>query len=394
LPDGAVRQLARRAREGLRDAYLAAYLGGNRIVGAHVPVPDLVQMARGKISLRRRAAFESHLDTCPRCTRLLLEAAEENSTLRVLALPFYLAAVLAVLGFVHRIPWPQAKRFARARVRTRHLPMPHGVFAGVAVTAMTVTAVTGVFSIGSNHGHRAQRAGGLVAAVSALARPGGSPSASTGGTRAGGPTRVAPTAPSGTARSSSAPASGPGTSSATIPIPSRVPTIAPTSGPGSSPTITAPPSEGPSGTPTVTSTATPRPTGAPTTTRVAPTPSGTGAPPSATASGPQPGPGPGLTLTVLGSTTLVGITTLQFQVTNADPAGSAALTPQVSFELPVNDVLSVQTSGCLLSVGRLYVCVYSEPLAGQVTGAVHTILLAQVGISALVLPTLTVSAAA
>jgi hypothetical protein len=90
----------------------------------------------------------------------------------------------------------------------------------------------------------------------------------------------------------------------------------------------------------------------------------------------------------------VGITTLQFQVTNADPAGSAALTPQVSFELPVNDVLSVQTSGCLLSVGRLYVCVYSEPLAGQVTGAVHTILLAQVGISALVLPTLTVSAAA
>ena len=130
LSDVAVRQLARRAREGLREAYLAAYLGGEPAIGDHVPSADLVSMARGKLSLRRRALVEKHLDTCPRCSGLLFQAAEENSTLRALALPFYLAAAFALVRWWHaagslvpEVPRPRcAEHSGRSgrRCRRRH----------------------------------------------------------------------------------------------------------------------------------------------------------------------------------------------------------------------------------------------------------------------------------
>ena len=143
LTDVAVRQLARRAREGLREAYLTAYLGGGTPEGAHIPSSDLVQMARGKISLRRRTQVEGHLDSCAQCTRLLFEAAEENSTLRALAIPFYLAAGLAIAGWFGHIGG--VLRFGA--FKTRHLAKtaPGGVAATagaaavVAVVAVTLT---------------------------------------------------------------------------------------------------------------------------------------------------------------------------------------------------------------------------------------------------------------
>lgn len=161
LTDVAVRQLARRAREGLREAYLTAYLGGGPAVGAHIPSNELVQMARGKLSARRRAQLEPHLDSCPQCTRLLFEAAEENSTLRVLAIPFYLAVGLALIKLTTLVGgW-----FRSLRPRGR-LGMGAAVGASAATVAglaLLVATITGV-GFGGSDDNTANGGGGPVTA--------------------------------------------------------------------------------------------------------------------------------------------------------------------------------------------------------------------------------------
>lgn len=179
LSEVAVRQLAKRAREGLREAYLAAYLGGAPMVGAHVPTADLVRMARGKISLHRRRTVEPHLDTCAQCTRLLFEAAEENSTLRALALPFYLAAAYAAAKYAHGV---------RARL-TSHGKQGTRLSAAGAAAAVLIAILVGAFvvpKIGSNR----SRAGSDVVANQGPGNSGsggpGSGGSGSGGSGSGG----------------------------------------------------------------------------------------------------------------------------------------------------------------------------------------------------------------
>ncbi len=149
MNDVAIRQLARRAREGLREAYLTAYLGDVPQAGGHVPSSDLALMARGRLSLRRRPEVERHLDTCADCTRMLFEAAEENSTLRVLALPALLAALV---GLSHS----SVAHLEHLKWGVRAGP---GKAAGFTAVAATVTAVAtgaafGVVHIVGHHGHK------------------------------------------------------------------------------------------------------------------------------------------------------------------------------------------------------------------------------------------------
>ena len=166
LSDVAVRQLARRAREGLREAYLAAYLGGTPTVGGHVPSADLVSMARGKLSLRRRAAVEKHLDTCPTCSGLLFEAAEENSTLaRAGAAVLHgrcLRAGEVVAGAGARVP----------KIPGKHLVHAPAVQAGLAAVSI-VAVVSGALAVTPQFGDAA--AGGQGRELPSRPGPAGAP---------------------------------------------------------------------------------------------------------------------------------------------------------------------------------------------------------------------------
>jgi RNA polymerase sigma factor (sigma-70 family) len=285
LTDVAIRQLARRAREGLREAYLTAYLGGADTVGAHIPIADLVQMARGKISLRRRAHVEAHLDTCPNCTRMLFEAAEENSTLRALALPFYLGAALAVVGFFHRIPLP-------GWVHRSHRPVQQGVFAGFAIAAMALTAVAGAVTVGHSGqpvrtGDVGLRTGVLGSTSGKLGKSGASarplttaspaatlastfvpPNDATTSAGNGAVIATAPAASTTTAPTTTVASTTPGPTTAPTTDPTTAPTTAPTSAPTSTidptaiPTAVVLPTRPRTAIPTLNPT--PRPTAAPT----------------------------------------------------------------------------------------------------------------------------------
>jgi RNA polymerase sigma factor (sigma-70 family) len=287
LTDVAVRQLARRAREGLREAYLTAYLGGAPAVGAHIPSNDLVQMARGKIAARRRVQVESHLDTCPQCTRMLLEAAEENSTLRALAIPFYVAAGLAIakaFGSVSGVLKFGARGGKQAARGASGATAATAVTAAgvVGVVALVTAALTGQFS--SGHHRSNNGAPGVVAPGS-----GGSTTSSASG---------------GSLVSNSPPASTTPSSS-----PSATPTARPNL-PGNSPGEN-PPSSAPGSIPS-TSLANSAPPDSTSPTTDSPTTTGTSSPPTTTTPPPpngQPFPaGPNdlawLWVSAVGKTTL------------------------------------------------------------------------------------------
>lgn len=235
LNEVAVRQLAKRAREGLREAYLAAYLGSRDTVGPHVPTADLVRMARGRMSLRRRRALEPHLDTCAQCTGLLFEAAEESSTLRVLALPFYLAIAYTVLRYGRRL----------RNMLFKHTTQQSARVAGMAAAGVGVVALVGLVAVvaprvGSHHraesvgsgagpsfrsGAGSGAAGGIAPSAGAAT---GSSGGSGGGTAGGVGASTGSSTPTDTGLSgaSVAPATGGGASS----IPGAVPPVVQPSG--------------------------------------------------------------------------------------------------------------------------------------------------------------------
>jgi RNA polymerase sigma factor (sigma-70 family) len=214
LSDVAVRQLARRAREGLREAYLAAYLGGTPTVGVHVASSDLVSMARGKLSLRRRAAVEKHLDTCPTCSGLLFEAAEENSTLRALVLPFYMAVAFAL------VKWSQALGARIPKIPGKHLVHTPAVQAGLAAasivavvtTALAVTPQLGGAAPAGQAGAAQQSASGLGSGTGSTSPPAAPRSSSSGTT----PSRSVSVTPTSLPPSTS-PTSAPATQPSTVP---------------------------------------------------------------------------------------------------------------------------------------------------------------------------------
>ncbi|WP_436776023.1 sigma-70 family RNA polymerase sigma factor [Yinghuangia sp. YIM S09857] len=86
MTPNAVSQLAVRAREGLREAFLTAHIGrlpercrsrGEQLGG----------YVRGTLRIRDRRAVDDHLADCPTCARLCAELAATNAHLRVLLLP-------------------------------------------------------------------------------------------------------------------------------------------------------------------------------------------------------------------------------------------------------------------------------------------------------------------
>ena len=388
LSDVAVRQLARRAREGLREAYLAAYLGGEPAIGDHVPSADLVSMARGKLSLRRRASVEKHLDTCPRCSGLLFEAAEENSTLRALALPFYIAAVFAL------VRWGQAlgARLPRLPGRTlSHQPVAQAAMAAAAIVAVVSGSLAVTPSFGARHG--TQAAGAITSTASSGPT---APSSARSSTPTTTPTTAPTSAPTNTPTttpSTSAPAataqptvSVPQTIPSALPIPtvgltalpsqvtqSALPTVifptnpivaTPTGAAGTTPT---PAPTVATTTPTTASTATTAPTTTPTT---APTTTPTTTPPTTTPTTTPPPPPPLTWSTVPLSPDPIDSANTDFVFfvhTNA----STVEIPIATITLPAG-VVSAKTYSNCTTVGQVMTCVLAAINPGD-PDAQHTV---------------------
>ncbi|MEP6853144.1 MAG: sigma-70 family RNA polymerase sigma factor [bacterium] len=412
LSDVAVRQLARRAREGLREAYLTAYIGGVVVQGAHIPPDDLAAMARGTISIRRRGQVEGHLDTCPHCAALLLEVAEENSTLRVLYLPLFVALGYAVVQWLQKQAGFLRPRGRLARGSSAVQPAVLAAVAVVAVTAIAAAVISGWFGGSSRSGDRgagagaggsagANSAGGSTGA-SGSGGPGsggGGPTASAGGgagpgggARPGGgvgpgssPTTIPPL-PGGGGGGAGGIAiggaafggiggsggtgvgSGPGADSGTtvfIP-PTPTPVTAPprTSAPPSSPPRTTPPVNPPSATTPVATTpvATPPVATPPVTTTPVTTPSATTPPVTV---------GLWVDVDATRTTSTGGVTTLTFHLANATTTETWR-TSTVSFVLPAGVRLGHTYASCDERAGTV-TCEITETLAPGETGPVHTI---------------------
>ncbi len=92
---GAVTQLAFRAREGLREAWIQAHLNSAPEDSAcHRSIESLGAYARGNLSRRDQAKLEAHLEDCPRCMIVAAEAKDVSSRLALVLLPL----VLGVAG--------------------------------------------------------------------------------------------------------------------------------------------------------------------------------------------------------------------------------------------------------------------------------------------------------
>jgi RNA polymerase sigma factor (sigma-70 family) len=239
----AVGALRHRAREALRQAYLAAHLGPVERAGCAEVVDLLPKYVRGQLSAERAAHVEAHLD-CPSCARALAILRRENRNLGALLLPLLLAAPTSGL-----LPWATGT-VAGAASRTW--------VAGTTAVAATAAGVAFVVYL-------VVMPGPATRPESGEARPSSAPttSATPTPTERRTPHRTAPratTAPPVPATAS--PTERPTPTPTPSPTPGEEGTASPTRTP--TPVVTPPPTEEPSPsttpTPTPTATETPAPT--------------------------------------------------------------------------------------------------------------------------------------
>src|SRR6202161_272134 len=95
LSANGVSALAVRAREALRQAYLAEHVGANIPEACRAYAEALSADTRGRLSRRRQAAVHDHLDQCASCHSLAGEVTELNGRLGAILAPAALAAALA-----------------------------------------------------------------------------------------------------------------------------------------------------------------------------------------------------------------------------------------------------------------------------------------------------------
>src|SRR5690348_13954917 len=97
LSGNGVSALAMRAREGLRQAYLREHIGTHIPASCRAYAEDLGAGTRGRLSLRRQAAIQDHLEHCPACQDLFTELSELNRKLGTILAPIALAGTSAAL---------------------------------------------------------------------------------------------------------------------------------------------------------------------------------------------------------------------------------------------------------------------------------------------------------
>ena len=183
---GATAQLAFRAREGLREAWIQAHLthGGAR-VACEWTIERLGAYSRGNLGTRDRSKLEDHLGECARCLIVAAEAKEVSHRLALVLLPLVLGvggsgAYLAMLQngsapVVALAAMPSERRAGRRRGRIR------GGRVGAAASALGGSAAGG--SGGSGAGGSGAGSAAAGGSASGAASGSGAAPACPGGRR-------------------------------------------------------------------------------------------------------------------------------------------------------------------------------------------------------------------
>jgi RNA polymerase sigma factor (sigma-70 family) len=241
LSANSVSVLRRRAREGLRQAYLQLHLSDRVKAGCTPTVSKLSRYLRGALSRRQAREVEIHLAGCADCTKACADLAAINDTLRGVLAPVVLGAAAA--GYIasvsethsagaavaaHPAHSPASLRGLRWAVRRAADAITHHPIVSVG-TAAAVAAIA-VPSLYFIHPPRAHQAAPVLGQAH----------------RHGGP---------GAARHAPGARPAIGGASPRTPIASATPTT--TRGPSPRPTGSSPGNPGPSGSPTGTPSASP-----------------------------------------------------------------------------------------------------------------------------------------
>lgn len=163
MKPAAVSQLAFRAREGLREAWIQAHLNavddGSECQWA---IEHLGAHTLGNLGTRNRARLDAHLGDCARCAIVAGEAQEVGSRLALVLLPITIG-VSATATYLASLQRDDAAAIALAA-------MPSGVLEGAVVAGGGVVAGTAGGGSGSSGGSgSAWTIGGLIAAGAAAA---------------------------------------------------------------------------------------------------------------------------------------------------------------------------------------------------------------------------------
>lgn len=165
---GAVSQLAFRAREGLREAWIQAHLrSAPDDSECRWTIEHLGAHARGNLGARDRKRLDDHLAACARCSIVAAEAEDVSRRLALVLLPLVLG-VTGATGYLATLQGAGAPIVAFAA-------MPSSVMEGAIVA--TGPATGGMAVLGT-------AAGGSTTASGVAS--GGSSSAASGGTAGGG----------------------------------------------------------------------------------------------------------------------------------------------------------------------------------------------------------------
>ena len=161
---GAVSQLAFRAREGLREAWIQAHLR-SAAAGSDCQwtIEHLGAYSRGNLSPRDHNRLEQHLEDCARCMIVAAEAKDVSTRLALVLLPLVLG-VTGAAGYLATLQGGGTPIVALAA-------MPSGITEGAVVAAGAGTTATGGSTSGAAGGGAA--GGGTAAGGAGSAASGG-----------------------------------------------------------------------------------------------------------------------------------------------------------------------------------------------------------------------------
>ncbi len=140
LSPNAVSQLAHRAREGLRQAFVSMHVQdtGEPRSACQATRANLGAYIRAGLSAREASRVSAHLECCRSCTAIYLELVEVDTDLRGLLAPLFLGgAAAAYLSTTPIAVAPTAMSFVGELLRSG----PVRVLAGTAAAGLTVTAL-------------------------------------------------------------------------------------------------------------------------------------------------------------------------------------------------------------------------------------------------------------
>ncbi|WP_372984373.1 sigma-70 family RNA polymerase sigma factor, partial [Microbacterium sp.] len=136
MKSGAVSQLAFRAREGLREAWIQAHLrSAAEGSDCRWTIEHLGAYSRGNLSTRDHNRLEQHLDQCARCMIVAAEAKDVSKRLALVLLPLVLG-VTGSAGYLATLQGGGTPIVALAA-------MPSGITEGAVVAAGGGTAAAG-----------------------------------------------------------------------------------------------------------------------------------------------------------------------------------------------------------------------------------------------------------